>query len=361
MDNNGNSRKGELILLLKLLATVLAAAGAAAVFRRGSGVLAMWPAAVAICLAAAFIGLNIWIKCAVFGITVFAFNTVESEMKIALTFTALCVVAVAVLSYGAKIFRKKKAAGVAVLVGGFIVCSALNVYFVGDPVKAYSAQKRIKEYISGHYPDDGVLSVFSQGSGAKADDLKVDFSKIYYDRDSGAYAVSAVCRFFPTREKTISVPASGGVVSDGFAAMLEELIAESYRERFAELLRGEFPGSLFEITSSGINGFPDKDLLSGGSEPVLDCVSYDIRVGGTQTAREFDSAVKRVVDVFTRADMSYHEITFSAGIGAWYRRTCVVNGSVGPKGREFKPVSKLSLVGSGRNINLFLDAIADMN
>ena len=101
--------KSDTLLFVRLLITVALATAAAFVFRRSSGLLAMLPVCTLICLAAAFVNIGGFVRCAVFGIIVFAFNTVEQgDFKVTLTFTLLCVFAVAVFGYGAALLRGKK-------------------------------------------------------------------------------------------------------------------------------------------------------------------------------------------------------------------------------------------------------------
>ena len=351
--------KSDTLLFVRLLITVALATAAAFVFRRSSGLLAMLPVCTLICLAAAFVNIGGFVRCAVFGIIVFAFNTVEQgDFKVTLTFTLLCVFAAAVFGWGAALLRgKKTAGGVCVLVLGLAASVLLNGFFVGNPIKAAGAEKRIDSYIEDRYPESLVMGFLREGSGATDEELKVDFTKIYYDREAGAYAKDAVCRYFPTESRAVSVASNGeGPVSDGFTAMLADIISEAYRSAYADLMRAEFPRETYGVECDGIYGFPTKAMLAGDSAPVTECMSFKITVGGVQTAQEFTDAVKKIADAIDSSGLAYQRITFTAGIGSWYRR-CAEKTCAEPKGRDYIPAATLAPTGTGYRFNLFLDLV----
>ena len=354
--------KSEALFFVRLFLTVLLATSAAFVFRRSSGLLAMLPVCTLICLAAAFVNVGGFIRCIAFGVIVFAFNTVEQDdMLNALVYTLLCLFAVAVFGTGVSLLRKKKKAqGICALAIGLAASVLLNIIFVGDPVKAIAAEKRIDGYISETYPESHVLGFLREDSGMEEGELKTEFSKIYYDRVSGAYAKDAVCRCFPTEKRAISVAANGtGPVSDGFCAMLSDVVSEAYRSAYADLMMSAFPGSSYSVESDGIYGFPARSMLEGGSSPVTECMSFRINVGGVQTAREFAAAVKKISAAIDRSGLRYYRITFTSGIGSWQRR-CAEKTCDEPRGSAYIPVPTLVPVGTGARFNAFLGLLTDI-
>lgn len=355
--------KSDALFFVRLLITVLLATAAAFVFRRSSGLLAMLPICTLICLAAAFVNVGGFIRCLAFGSIVFIFNTVEQDGILGtLVFTLLCLFAVAVFGAGVSLLRRKKTApGICVIAAGLAASVLLNIFFVGDPVKAIGAEKRIDGYISEKYPESHVLGFLREDSGMEDDELKTVFSRIYYDRASGAYAKDAVCRCFPTEKRAISVTANGtGAVSDGFCAMLSDVVSEAYRSAYADLMMSAFPGSSYSVESDGIYGFPTRSMLEGGSSPVTECMSFRINVGGVQTAREFTAAVKKIASAIDRSGLRYHRLTFTSGIGSWQRR-CAVKTCAEPSGSAYIPVSTLVPVGTNARFNAFLKLITDID
>lgn len=355
--------KGDALLFARLLVTVLLATGAALVFRRSSGILAMLPVCTLICLAAAFVNVGPVVRCAAFGAIVFAFNTVEQDdILVTITFTLLCVFAVAAFGWGVSLLRnKKKAPGICVIALGLAASVALNIFFVGNPVKAIKAEKRIDGYIAEVYPETRVLGFLREGSGMTDEELKVVFSGIYYDRAAGAYVKDAVCRCFPTEKRAVSVAANGeGPVSDGFCVMLADAVSEAYRSAYADLMMSFFPGKNYGVECAGIYGFPEKSVLEGGSRPVTECMCFNITVGGVQTAQEFTEAVKNIAREIDGSGLEYHRLTFTAGIGSWYRRYTEKKNTE-PRGSAYIPKATLAPVGAGARFNAFLDLITRTN
>ncbi|MBQ4317288.1 MAG: hypothetical protein IJC20_03475, partial [Clostridia bacterium] len=214
---------------VKLLIVVALAFAAATTFRRSAGIIAMTPIALIACISGAFIGVAIWQKLAIFGITVFSVNTIENDdIKITIMFTTLCLLAVLLFSLVAKSVKKGKKYGYIIGVIGLIICVGLNMFFVGNPFKAIKANDQINEYTNEKYP---------QSENAYLGDF--EFSKIYYRYDTKAYVVDAASDKFPTERASITL--GNEVIRDGFKTVMEDKLSEPYVLEIKEVLRKHFP------------------------------------------------------------------------------------------------------------------------
>ena len=298
---------------LKLILTVVLAFGAALLFRRSAGILAMFPIAFILCGASALIDIQQVAKCAVFGITVFCINTIENDdVKISVIFTAICVIATAVFGYAASKIKKGKKYGYGMAAAGAVVCIVLSVTFVGNPFTAIDANEKINQYTETNYPnkENAALGNF-------------EFSNIYYNYQIGSYAVDAVSSEYPTEGGTVSI--GGDIIRDGFKSVMFDKISEPYVSLMASTLRESFPEERFTVEFDGFVSSPGEAILSAPEGALESNARYEIFIGGIQTGDDMIKQANRFVDALDRSGINYSTITFKSGIGIWFERCVTVD------------------------------------
>lgn len=334
------TEKSERFFQLKLLLTVALAFCAALVFRRSAGVISMTPLAFLLCGAGAFIGISRYLKTAVFVLMVFILNTVElSDMKIAFIYSALCLLACVLFEYAAEKIKGKKKLGYAVAAFGLAVCISLSFLFIGNPFRAYKAQKMFDEYIERVYPesDNAALGRF-------------DFSKVYYNYRTRAFASDGVSSSYPT--ETASLTTNGEIINDGFAPIMQSKIAEPYVLEMTMLLREIFPNDTFSVEYDGIAKLPGETLFSAAEGELHGSMNYIITIGGIQGAKEMLDRTEEYLNAIDRSELGYGRIIFRSGIGNWYRRSITVEGYhfIGRPSFELERVS----LGTSSEFNKFV-------
>jgi len=197
---------------LKLLLTVILAFASALLFRRSMGIWAMTPLSFIISACGAFIGIRPLLKNVIFGITVFAVNTIEQQdMSVTLTFVALCLLVRIVSDYAVGVYKNSKKRCIAIASAGALVCMALSCAFIGNPIMAIKADVLLDEYVQQKYP-----------ANEKAYLGNFEFTNVYYNFHTKAYSIDAVSDKFPTEEAPITL--SEDNVRDGFKPIMEEKI-----------------------------------------------------------------------------------------------------------------------------------------
>lgn len=295
---------------LKLFAVILLGFSAGLVFRRSVGIVSMFPIAFALCGLASCIDIKTSYKLVIFPVSVFILNTVETaDSKIVLTFTALCLLANLFAEYTANAFRKKQKRFFVSLPIGVIVCVALSFAIIGNPFTAISSNNRLKSYVNEKYPEaeNAFLGEF-------------EFSTIYYNRDTKTYSYDASCSAFPTEIAEISI--KNGVVRDSFKELLYNKIKSPYEVEFTAYLRKIFPTDSFTVECVSVVSLPDENLFLSKEGELKENASYNIHLGGIQTAEEMMSRVRYYISLLDRADAQYDQITFTSGTGPFIRR-CV--------------------------------------
>lgn len=297
----------------KLFVVVLLAFFAAITFRRSAGIIAMTPLSLFCCLVAAFIGIGTVMKCTVFGLTAFTVNTLENDdINVTIIFTALCLLAVLVASICARVIKKGKKYGYAILVLGIAMCILLNVYFVGNPIKAFGAQKQISDYTSARYvsAENAYLGNF-------------EYSSIYYRHDTKAYYIDAKSDKFPTEIGAIT--SNGDNLTDGFLPLMEEKLAEPYLLEMKALFRETYPDDSFSVNFDGFALLPDENPYSASKGELYSNLKYEIILGGVQTAEEMRERITDYVNLLDSSGFEYAHLTFKCGIGIWQRRYVTVD------------------------------------
>lgn len=298
---------------LKLFIVVLLAFLAAIAFRRSAGILAMTPISLVCCLIAAFIGVGTTMKCTVFGLTAFVVNTLENDdINVTIIFTTLCLLAVLAFSICARVIKKGKKYGYVMLVLGVALCITLNIYFVGNPIKAFSAQEKITEYTNTKYvtADNAYLGSF-------------EYSNIYYRHDTKAYYVDAKSDKFPTESGAIA--SNGDNLTDGFLPIMEEKLAEPYLLEIKALFREKYPDDSFSVNFDGFALLPDENPYSASKGELYKNLKYEIVLGGIQTAEEMRERITDYVNLLDESNFDYAHLTFKCGIGIWQRRYVTVD------------------------------------
>ena len=213
------------LFALELLSVIVLAFCAGLVFRKSVGIVSMFPIAFALCALASCINIKSRYKLIIFPATVFMLNTIEtSDKEIALTFSALCLLANLFAEYSANAFRKKQKRFFASAVSGCVICITLSFVIIGNPFTAISANRDLRAFTDEKYPtaENAFLGDF-------------EFSKIHYNRDTKTYSYTATSSSFPTESAEISI--KNGVIRDGFKRLLDRKIKEPYETEFTAYLR----------------------------------------------------------------------------------------------------------------------------
>ena len=293
---------------LKLFLVVALAFVAALTFRRSAGIVAMTPISLLMCATAAFIGISEFEKYAVFGITVFAVNTVENDdINVAIMFTALCLLATILFGITAKMIKRGKKYGYIVGVLCVLVCVGLNLIFVGNPFNAMNAKNKFTDYIEANYPqsENAYLGNF-------------EFSEIYYRYDTKAYVIDAVSDKSPTESASLTL--GNEVIRDGFKSLMEQKLSEPYVLDIKSILRENFPDDSFSVNFDGFASLPDEQVLVSATGELKNNLYYEIILGGVQTGEQMRERVREYVNVLDESGVGYAKLIFKSGIGNWQRR-----------------------------------------
>ena len=337
-----NEAKNRDYLSLRLFIVVILAFAAGLLFRRSAGILAMTPISLLLCAVAAFIPMQTYIKCLVFGITVFALNSVESGTETAVIYSALCILATALFCIAANAIKKKKRLGVPLICLSAVACILLNLFFVGNPFKAHSSSEQFASYTAKNYPENehAVLGRF-------------EISPIYYQWKTKAYTVDIVSSRYPTESASLTI--GDKVINDGFKSRMEQNVAEQYVSKLSAVLREALPQEEFEVSFERFVALPDQAILSSGAGEIAENVCYDIYIRGIQTASDMERAVYRYVAAIDRSGIGYARLTFKSGIGNWQRRYI----SVSPNHPILHPKLELRYINTATS-NYFFEYLLKM-
>lgn len=321
-----NESKSKDMLAIKLFAVIMLAFAAALLFRRSAGILAMTPLMLILCGASAFISLSVPIKCAIFGITAFALNSLElPSARDAILFAALCILPCALFGYTARLIKKKKGLGTALFCISAVLCVGLNIFFIGNPFSAYKAQQRFDEYTQRIYPENENATLG-----------KFEFSKVYYRYDTKAYVIDAVSDKYPTESASLSL--GDDVICDGFKSIMEQKISEQYVAKMAAALRKAFPDGDFEVSYERFISLPGEAILSSADGELNGNVCYEIYLSGIQTGEDMLKTTRAYINAIDESGVGYARLTFKSGIGNWQRRYI----SIDPNHPLFHPEAELN-------------------
>lgn len=341
------TEKKDRFFSLKLLLTVALAFCAALVFRRSVGFISMTPLVFLLCGIGAFIRINPFLKTAVFVLSVFALNTIEQpDITITIIYSALCLLACVLFELSAAKIRSKKKSGVAIIACGTAVCILLSFMFIGNPFRAYKAQKMFDEYIERVYPESENAALG-----------RFDFSKVYYNYKTKAFVSEGVSSLYPT--ETASLTTSGEIVNDGFAKIMKAKIAEPYLLEMTMLLREIFPNDTFHVEYDSIAEIPGQTLFSAAEGELHGSMNYIITIGGIQGAGEMLERTGEYLNAIDGSGIGYGRIIFRSGIGSWYRRSITVEGDhfIGRPSLELERVR----IGDSSLFNSFVSKILESN
>lgn len=308
-------RKTELSNALKLFLTVILAFAAALVFRRSVGILAMTPAAFLICIGASFIKIRPAVKNTVFALMTFIMNTVEEDdLTVTLVYAALCLLTSILSSVCIEQFKKNKTRASILSSLSLGLCIGLSIGLIGNPIAAITADRELTEYTAKKYPanENGALGSF-------------EFSNVYYDFRTGAYNIQAVSDKFPTEGGTIT--ANDGNVRDGFESTMEEKICEPYVLEITSVLREAFPDDSFTVRYDEISKKDGEAPLSKGKGELYGSISFEINLGGVQSAVQMRNKVEKYLRVLDASEIKYSRVIFKSGTGQWIRRSVTIDGN----------------------------------
>ncbi len=306
-------KNGVLLYTAKVAIIAVLAFIAALCFRQSSGILAMTPAAFILCGLASFVEIDWRIKTIIFGVTVFSLNTIEqTDMNITLTYTALCLLACLLFNIGARLIKKHKKSGVPVMSTGAVLCIALSVIFIGNPISAISAKSAINDYAERTYPssENAALGEF-------------EFSNIYYNFNTKAFESRATSSKYPTESGIISY--SADTVYDGFQEIMKEKLCQPYILEITALLRKYYPDDSFSVSYKDIASKPGDRVLSATEGELYGRITYEIYLGGVQTANGMSEKVARYMQIIDGTDTEYSKIIFKSGISPWMLRSVTVD------------------------------------
>lgn len=324
-----NERKsGELLQTAYLFAVVVLAFIAALCFRRSAGILAMTPIMLVLAGIAAFIPFNTALKCVIFGVTVFVFNTMEcDDTSVAVTYAALCILTVLLFCIAATFIKRKKLYGFFIFAAGTALSVILCFIYVGNPITAYNARNTLNGYAELHYPEreNAYLGNF-------------EFSDIYYRYDTKAYCIDAVSDKFPTESATLSL--GDTVVCDGFKSIMVEKITQPYIAELSSILRSSFPEASFDVSFDKFATYPDFAVLSAQKDELHQNICYEVYIGGVQTAEQMRETVTAYQNAIDESGIGYARIIFKSGIGNWQKRYVAINANHPP----YYPCTKVKYV-----------------
>ncbi|MBE6692318.1 MAG: hypothetical protein E7586_03160 [Ruminococcaceae bacterium] len=305
--------KAHYINALKTISVVLLAFIAAVFFRRSAGVLATFPIAFALCAVSAFINVNPKIKLAVFGVTVFALNTVENtDTRVSLTFTALCLLGCLLFQLSARVISKRRAVGVCVMAVCFALCIALSFVFVGNPLSAIKANRVLNGYIESNYP-----------TAENSESTEYIFTKTYYNYNTKAFEKQGYGSDSPTEIGTVS--ANGETVNDSLKSIVQKNLAQPYVLEITEVLRKRFPDDTFSVSFDEIYRENGKQVISAERNGLYGRIVFEINLGGVQTANKMAEKVKQYTEVLDNANINYGKIIYKSGISPWVKRSATVD------------------------------------
>lgn len=315
MDNTGKTLSAEKsgsdrFFTLRLLIVMAAAFAAAMVLRPSSGIFAMLPISVILCLISSLIKLSIGIKLISFGVLVFAMNSIEhGDFLVSVIYAAICVLACVLFELAVRFFRKSRLRGYIAFALSAVICVTASFLLVGDPFRAYDAREKILAYTEKCYPEmhDGSRTEY-------------DVSEIRYDLRTKSYSVDVVNSDFPTDRAAVSL--SGEYIYDGFADLMEFNLMNARMLELTSTLRDAFPDDSFEVTQLEIARFPSGSIAEGDLGRRM---SFEIHIGGIQLTSEFSERAKKYASVIDTSGLTYSEITFTAGSGYWYRWEATVD------------------------------------
>ena len=326
---NPLSKNSFLSYVLKIAATAILAFISALCFRQSAGIIAMFPIVFVLCGIASFIGINWQTYAVIFGVTVFFVNTIEqSNIKITLMYTALCLLACFLFSASAWLIKKNKKSGVPFMGISAVLCVVLSVIFIGNPITALSAKNAINDYTATKYPqnENAVLGDF-------------EFSKVYYNFNTKAFESKATSSMHPTESGIISY--SSGKVYDQFQGLMQEKLCQPFVLEFTSLLREYFPDDTFSVNAIGIASKPDEKTLSASKDELYGRIIFEIYLGGVQTANGMSEKVGQYMQVIDGTHTKYSKIIFKSGISPWVLRKVTVN-SNRPFGFDKFPVEHVN-------------------
>ncbi len=335
--------KSYYINAFKTVSVVILAFVSALLFRRSAGVIATLPLAFIIFAASAFIKINSKIKLTVFGVTVFALNTVETDdVTATLIFVALCLLACLLFEVAVKLMKQYKKSGMCMYAVSFVLCVALSFVFLGNPISAVKANGILKDYTQSKYKTEETEN--------SADYI---FSKIYYNYKTKAFEIQGYGTNSPTEIGTISV--NGETVYDGLKPIVQKNLTQPYVLEITEVLRNRFPDDTFTVRADEIYKINGKQVIVAEKNELYGRIVFEINLGGVQTADKMAEKVAQYTEVLDNANVNYGKIVYKSGISPWMKRSATVDKNR-PMGKCVFNVSHVPVSTSNR-FNRFTESL----
>lgn len=316
MNEKQDKRQNGIAMLKKPLHLILLAAGVFAVsycFRATMGVLPMIPIVTAVCFGMTYVDVSFSIKAVALTVSVLAINSVATgNLRTAFLYAGLCLLNCALFEFAARRKDRKKLC-VTLHSLSAVICVALSVLLIGNPISAYAVEKRISSYASMYYPEE----IDGNKTGYKLNEIEYVIDGMYY-------RAHQFHSDYPTEGGYISVYGSslkgeGGVMYDGFSAIIENNLMMPKRAEIAALLRDSFPSeSSIQVTQLNIARYPHGYAeQEAGGEDTGKRMSFKIRISGVQSREEFDKKSGSYLAVISASGISYNKIIFYGGNGIW--------------------------------------------
>lgn len=315
-------------------------------FRRSVGILAMTPVAFIIWGAMAFVKTDWRLRTFICVLTTFVLNTVEQTvMNDTLSFTTLCLLICLFTTLLSKSIKSKNKAPKFIGCLGIIITVFLSVIFVGNPVKAFTANSALLEYVENKYPniDNAALGEF-------------EYSSIYYISETNAYAIDINSSLYPTESGTLTYGENH--IKDGFETKMLEKLAEPYVLEITSVLREVFPDDSFSVSFDEITTLPNKSPFSAKKNELYGDIVFNIRLGGVQTANAMIERVEDYTELLERKNIEFSKIIYKSGIGEWVRRSITVSG--GSSSELDHLVLERTPTGTSNRFNRYLADLIDI-
>ena len=327
--------KRSYISLLKLSAVILLAFLAGLLFRRSAGLLAMFPIWMIFCGISAFIAVHRKIKLTIFGAMVFTLNTVESDdLRVTLTFVALCLLACLLFELSAKLIKQKKKSGYYAIAAAVVLPVLLSGIFIGNPISGIKSNKAFKNYVADKY--------LSSEYGSPEE---FSFTEIYYNAKTRAFEFQATASEFPTEVGLISV--KGDSISDKFQPIVQAHLSEPYIAEITAILREKFPDEAFTVSAEDLYPHNQKEVISANPKELYGSIVFEINLSGVQTEGDMERKVRQYTAVIDNAGIDYGRIIYTGGINPWVRKTATVT-KQRPMGDHIFALSRVPVFTSSR-------------
>lgn len=279
------------------IAAILLACVCAICFRPSMGVIRMLPIPMICMLIGAFLPIKRWQRAIYFLLLPLALNAVELNDNLLLA-VAIIVLLVSFLlaEIAVWLFPKKKTVPVCIAVLLCLLCPIVNSFLIGNPISALKANSKIENYTDRAYDmiDGGIHR-----------------SGLSYDFYRHSYTVTLSSDMNPT--ETGTVVWKNGILTDGYAPVLEKVYQKKATETLSTEIRKVFPKDSFRILATGISGFPFSDIpMTQENDGTFDsAMTYCIRLSGRTDFEKLKASTLEYASALRQAGVPYETIVYT--------------------------------------------------